>query len=207
VRVPTRLEDNAALPGIPNINPDLDSEELISLELGMRHIFNKDLFVEVAGFANKYDNLIAQNFATDRFENVSKGESQGLEITTTFQATDYWKLLANYSFFNIDLHGLREDNEFAFPRNMANLKSFIDLNDKLQFNTTLSYSDNISRFNAPSIIRLDIGLTYRPDENTEISIWGQNLTDSQQGPEMVSLEQGDILEVERAIFAKITWKF
>ena len=207
VRTPTRLEDNAALPGIANINPDLDSEELISLEVGLRHIFNKDLFVEVAGFANKYDNLIAQNFATDGLENVSKGESQGFEITTTFQATDSWKLLANYSYFNIDLHGKREDDEFSFPRNMANLKSFIDINDKLQFNTTLSYSDNISTFNTPSILRLDIGLTYKPNENTEISIWGQNLTDSQQGPEMTAREQGDILEVERAIFAKITWRF
>ena len=66
VRVPTRLEDNAAVPGIPNINPNLDSEELISFELGLRHIFNKDLFVDVAAFANRYDNLIAQNFAADR---------------------------------------------------------------------------------------------------------------------------------------------
>ena len=90
---------------------------------------------------------------------------------------------------------------------MANLKSFLDINDKLQFNTTLSYSDNISTFNVPSTIRVDVGFIYKLDENREISIWGQNLTDSHQGPEMVSREQGDILEMERSIFAKITWKF
>jgi len=207
VRVPTRLEDNAVLPGIPNINPDLDSEELISFELGLRHIFNKDLFVDVAAFANRYDNLIAQNFATDRLENVSNGESRGFEVTTTWQPTDYWKLLANYSFFDIDLHGKREDDEYSFPRNMANLKSFIDINDKLEFNSTLSYADNISTFNVPSILRVDLGLTYRPSNNMEISIWGQNLTESEQGPEMISREQADVLEVQRSIFGKVTWRF
>ena len=90
---------------------------------------------------------------------------------------------------------------------MANLKSFLNINDKLELNSTLYYSDNLSRFSSPSIVRLDIGLTYKPTKNMEVSIWGQNLTESQQGPEMIATEDGEILEAERAIFGRITWRF
>lgn len=207
VRTPTRFEDDATIVGGFTRNPDVESETVVSFELGQRHKFTEKLFTDVAAFANTYDNLIAKNFGSDKLENVSSGEAQGVELSGTWQATNYWKLLANYSFFNIDIHGLREDNEFAFPRNMANLKSFLDINDKLELNSAMYYSDNLSRFSSPSIVRLDIGLTYKPKQNMEISVWGQNLTESQQGPEMVALEQGEILEAERAIFAKITWRF
>jgi iron complex outermembrane receptor protein len=207
VRTPTRFEDTATIPFALSGNDDLDSEELIAYELGFRRKCSEDFLLDVALFANSYDDLIGQNFATGRLENVSDGEAQGVEVTGTWWVRDYWKLLGNYTFFNLDLHGLREDNEFAFPRNMANLKSFIDLNDKLEFNCALYYADNVSIFGTPSNLRFDTGLTYRPVENVEFSVWGQNLFESQQGPEMVTRTQGDTVEAQRAVFAKVTLRF
>ena len=207
VRTPTRAEDDFISGGIVFPNTDLESEELTAYEVGYRFRPNRNFFVDLAVFANHYKDLINRSPDTFALDNLTDGEAHGVEIASNWQVNDNWRLLADYTFFDLELHGVNEIDEQAFPRNMASIRSFMDVTEKLELNTSLYYADNVSRWLSPSNMRLDAGLTYRPTENMEISIVGQYLLDSQQGPEMTARTTRQNVEAQRAVFAKLTIRF
>jgi len=55
-------------------------------------------------------------------------------------------------------------------------------------------------------VRMDLGLTWRPNDHLEFSVWGQNLLDGGH-PEFASYKTPNVAEVPRSIFGKITWRF
>jgi len=79
--------------------------------------------------------------------------------------------------------------------------------DKLELNSSLYYTDNVSRWAAPSGVRLDVGLVYRPGKNLEFNVVGQYFLDSQQGPEMTARNTSQVVEPQRAVFAHLSISF
>jgi len=207
VRTPTRGEDDFISAGIVFPNKDLDSEELTAYELGYRYKPNRHFFLDLTLFANHYDNLINRSPVDFTLRNLTDGEAHGVEIASCWQVNDKWRLVGNYTFFDLELHGVNEIDEGAFPNNMASIRSFMDIGNKLELNSSLYYADSVPRWAAPSGVRLDVGLVYRPGKNLEFSVVGQYLLDSQQGPEMTARNTSQMVEPERAIFAHVTYKF
>lgn len=206
VRIPTRAEDDFTILGNEG-NSDLDSEVLKAYELGYRYKASNQFSLDLALFANHYDDLIRRDLslASDQVINANRAKGHGVELVTNWQVADWWQLICDYTFFDLESHGLREENdEYSFPRNMASLRSYMDIREDLELNCMLYYADNVSALGSPSNMRFDVGITWEAAENMEISVWGQNLFESQQGPELTALTLAQPVEPQRGVFAKVT---
>ncbi len=223
VRVPSRIDSDwdltiAFIP-FPSVTPlrllgnrDLDSEELIAYETGYRVRPLDNLSLDITAFYNDYDELIESiPSPTDPFaitiENAQHAESYGVEVSAKWDITNSWRVTGNYSFLRLQYHGpedkRREDRD---PKHQFNMLSQLNITDDLELNTGLYYVDSRHRLDVSSYIRADLGLTLRPTENLEFTIWGQNLLDSEH-VEFInpsgSLEPGSI---ERSVYGMINWK-
>ena len=130
-----------------------------------------------------------------------------------WQVNKDWKLAGGYSFLKMLMH--TEDastdstkavkTERSSPQNMFHLNSQLNLQDDLEFNTTLYYVDTVTHYDIQSYMRLDMGLTWHINENMDFSIIGQNLLDKAH-PEFED-DSAVAAEVQRGVFGKITLRF
>lgn len=239
VRTPSRFDHDgrlnvAVIPGAPTVigltgSSDLESEEMIAYELGYRVQPTRNLSFDLAAFYNVYDNLIvfegqppffepmpapAHMAVLSRAGNGMSGETYGMELSSTWQVTDNWRLGAGYSWFhaNLDAPRARESAakvERQSPTHMFNIRSTLELPWDLELDTALYYVDDIVGRELgqtiPSYLRLDLRLGWRPTEDLEFSIIGQNLLEPQH-PEFGGTSSLRT-EVERAVYGKATLRF
>jgi iron complex outermembrane receptor protein len=242
VRTPSRMEHdgrvNVAALEMPGAgvtlvslfaNRDMESEDLLAYELGYRTQASDELFLDIAGFYNCYDDLwtlepgepfvelspspphlVLPSFA----DNKMSGETYGVELAAQWQATDRWRLDAAYSFLRMDLHldadsgdTMLSQAEGKSPRHQFSLRSAVDLRENLELDWWLRYVDGLPSLGVGSYVDLDVRLGWQPREDLELSIVGQNLFESgdpQFGPSFVG---NTATSVERGVYAKATWHF
>lgn len=204
-------------------NEGVESEEVMALELGYRTKATDTLLLDVAGFFNIYENLLA----TERTANISMpgytiwpnlignnldGETYGVEVSATYQAAENWKLNAGYTFLQMQLH-LDDSSttrgahvEGDSPHNQFHLRSYLNLRDDLQLDFSLNYVDNVPTQDVHNYVRFDVRLGWQITKDMELSIVGQNLFDGRH-PEFGG-EAGQVpTEAERGIFARLRWEF
>lgn len=241
VRTPSRVEENfrlttAVIPlpdGLPSSidlfgNRDLKAEELMAYELGYRMQPLDRLSVDIAAFYNVYDDLSSIEPGVPAFtftpvphlsiplifKNKAHGETYGVEVASTLVATEWWRLMAGYTWLEMQLHKTPgslasgvTDPERQSPHNQFNFRSFIDLPWRLQFDTMLYYVDNLPAFGTSSYFRLDLRLGWQPTEQLDFSLVGQNLNNRRHDEFGQVLGSGAPSEIERSVYGKITWKF
>lgn len=231
VRTPSRIEETNRLefsfPSFTHIftgNRDLESEDLFSLEAGYRIRPTKRLSLDITTFYNLYDKLINAVFDTgffiqDTFANAFSGETYGIEAMASWNATESWELIAGYTYFeemnfqahedigDIDAEELIGGN----PHNQFNVRSLLDLPCNLQLDTALFYVDSINVFDTAGEIhkyfRFDARIGWQPTESLDISIVGTNLLDDKHTEYKGSDGIPSFTEIERAVYARITWKY
>ena len=216
---------------------DFDREELVAYELGYRVRVTEDLTLDITSFYNDYSELQNRNIinrviplnATDTlFDSVAvivndmSGESYGAEVNANWNPSEFWRLTASYAYLDIQLHNENptisnagsETQENESPHHQANLVSSLDLPWNLQFNVGIYYVDTIVVDNVlvadvrvPSYIRTDMSLAWRPIENLEVRIVGQNLFDSHHPESGTTLTNIIQTEIERTVFGSIKWHF
>lgn len=240
VRTPSRAENDvratfAVVPGPTNsiyasdMRGRADSEKVIAYEMGYRIQPMPDLSLDLAGFYNVYDKFATFEPATPYLEtsasstnlivpfevrNKAHGETYGVELAAGWQAADWWRLNATYTYLQIQLHApnSREVSaEFAekeSPHHQATLHSAMNGPQNTQLDCILRYVDSIPGFDVPSYLTMDIRLAWKPSPNYEFSVVGQNLLDSKHR------EFGDVVtvrqraaEVPRGIYGKLTCRF
>jgi iron complex outermembrane receptor protein len=59
----------------------------------------------------------------------------------------------------------------------------------------------------PSYFRLDLGLTWRPVEHVELTVWGQNLTESRHQESNVTVRNEGAAEIQRGVYGRISVSF
>jgi iron complex outermembrane recepter protein len=218
VRVPSRFEKEGILtlayldpfPPVQIVGDDgLRSEEMIAYEIGHRIRITPQLTVDTALFYNKYDNLIAVGPGilappppfTHQFNNDGTGESYGGEVAVTWQIADNWRTVFAYSHTRVLIHGpVFTLDEFSTPRNMAQVRSYLDVTKDIELNAALYYVDTVPSPDADAYLRLDVGATWRITDNFELSAWGQNLTDR-------SHREFTAIEAQRAFYVMGTFRF
>ncbi|HCD35154.1 MAG TPA: hypothetical protein DER01_22315 [Phycisphaerales bacterium] len=199
VRTPSRLETGLAMFGTVFGNPGLEATNVMAYEAGYRISLNKHLSLDMATYFNKYENLSAVNFGQANDENA---EAYGFEASATWQVAENLKIIGNYTFQDVEAHGGQSaSQEGTTPRNHFNVRAYYDLNDQFEVNTALYWYDNVPGQNTSSYFRYDLGMTWKPKDNLELSVWGQNLTDDQHP------EYGTAVEVETGVYGKITMTF
>jgi len=238
VRVPTRFErdvnvdasDPAGDPVIRLVgNEDFGAEELIAYEAGYRWQPLENLSVDLATFYNDYAELAAVELGTPFIDpdtgqtvipvesrNFMDGRTAGAELQVDWQPVEGWRLTASYSYLDMNLVPRGQDlnrNEIvegSTPRNLAGLRSFLTLGDRVEIDAELRYQSRIRAQpltlaveGVDAYTELNLRLGWRASEQWLISVVGQNLLHDEH-PEFGPVDARGNLE--RAAYVKAEWR-
>ena len=216
VRSPSRIDTDLELPGVPPFqllgDKNFQSETVLAYEAGYRVRPIDQATFSLATFYNDYNNLRA--FApisptTFIIDNGFNGQSWGVELSGTYQATDWWRLRAGYTYLHQDLWpgsaksapNLQEGND---PQHQVMLQSIMNLPAHFQLDVTGRYIDALQNPRVPSYVSFDARVAWWWKDKVEISLVGQNLWDNQH-PEFGAAATRQ--EIPRSVFAKIALWF
>ncbi len=198
---------------------DVESEELIALELGWRYQPSPDVTVDLSAFHYEYDDLVTSEegapFVDGAFtfipivgDNKGEATATGLELALDWDVSARWRVRSAWTLFDFEQNIDSDSNDFFFdagdtaaPRHQANLRSYYQLAEDWELDAGVYYVDSMSFLDNPSYVRADLRLGYNPSEKLRMSFGVQNLTDSQH-PELG--EGGP--EVERTFYASVSWR-
>src|SRR6266700_1962898 len=220
VRSPSRVDRDLFVPAAPLFaiagGPEFDSEKLLAYELGYRVRPYDRLSLSLAAFYNDYSDIrsLSTNALSNNalvIQNNNRAEEWGAELSGNFQVTDWWRLRGGYTYLfkqvylkpgGSDLNrGRAEVND---PQNQFVLQSMLDLPCHVELDCVLRYVDTLPSPNVPSYFTADVRLGWRPNQNLEFSIVGQNLWDEQH-PEFGMAPSRQ--EIPRSVYGKVTWRF
>ena len=219
-------------PSIQNLtvygDPELKAEELIANEAGYRYTGDNNFSFDLSLFHNQYKNLINHtmtDFTTIMFTNYMKGTSEGLEINSLWRPLPWLSTEVSYSYLHFDMDILNpspikpSDDAFVIenssPQHQASVRTGFELNKKTHLNLWARYVGTLkapsavaydSGIQVDSYVALDANIVWKPVENLELMLVGQNLLDSQH-QEFVDEFFTPAIEIGRSVYAKLTWKF
>jgi iron complex outermembrane receptor protein len=230
VRTPNRSEDSGQfntagpVPGslvVIQGQSDFESEDLLAVELGYRVRLHERLFFDVAAFANFYDDLQSFEFEGTLptipvvTRNRLSGDTYGVELASTWDVTDWWRLNGAFTWLEMDLNADPVSTDFSVadledvdPEFQWSLRSHMNLPSNWEFDQSLYYVDALKSQQVRSYFRLDLRVGWRPTKDIEVSIVGQNLLDSQNqewGNDRIQTNDRNL--IERSVFGKIVLKF
>jgi iron complex outermembrane receptor protein len=198
---------------------DYKSEKLTAYELGYRTQFRKDLFLDVVGFFNHYDDLRFAPRGTSFLDtsstphlvlpiflsNSRNEDTYGVEISSQWEVLDFWKLNASFTWFEAS----SEDIDGNAPDTQWQVRSYLDLPYEFEFDFGIYFVDDLSGQNISDYTRLDARLGWKPMEKLELSLVGQNLQDPEHS-EFLSGTANNFFkatQVQRSVFGKLTLQF
>jgi iron complex outermembrane receptor protein len=239
VRVPTRLERDFAIDasnpaGDPVVrllgNPAFGAERLLAYEVGYRWRPRRFLFIDLAGFHNRYRGLASLEFG-DRFrdpldgrtiipilnQNLTDGHAQGVEALVTYTPVPSWRLTASSTSLYLTLQpGGQDLNRGRFldgatPHHQLGIQSFLDLPAHLQLDVMIRQLTDLRRLPSiatgegiPGYTELDLRMAWRVWKQIEFSISGQNLLHDHHVEFGPPASRG---EIERSVHAKVAVGF
>ena len=211
---------------------DLDSEEVLAYELGYRAQATDRLSFDAALFFNRYDRLFVTSPGSPGVDpqtgalvlpvnrtNGADADTYGLELAVNWNIAKWWRLNGQYTYLKMDIHADRKlpltsrsgaevgAGEGKSPQNQFYLRSSFDLPGHLALDVIGRYADNLAGF-APAIksyFTMDARLAWKPRENLELAVVGQNLLDNRH-PEVgtSALVRSPLVEVERSLYGQVT---
>ena len=207
---------------------DFGSEVLNAYELGYRLQPGSRVTIDLAGFYNRYQSLRGINASSPlvnfvplphvvlplTFANNMSGHTHGVELTGTWQATDRWRIQANYSYLEIVLNSPSNDmspdatqTEGESPEHQFSLRSYVDLPKRMKFYAGLRYVSTLPNLIIDRYTELDLRLGWRPNKTFELAIVGQNLLHGAHAEFPGRFFSIQATEVERSIHGKVTLRF
>ena len=226
-------EPMSGLPALVTLFGDRDTkaEDLTALEVGYRFEASEEFSLDITGFVNMYDDFVsgepgAPFVGTLKgqarpaliipivFDNQLEATGHGVELALEWVPQSWLRLVGSYSYININVDtdgSLDTTNEGFFeggsPENQFNIRSQIDLPQNVEFDSQLRYVDHLSAGDIDSYFELDLRLAWRPWDDFEIAVVGQNLIeDSHQEFQGIILSPPSS-EIERSVYGKLTWSF
>ncbi|MPZ76742.1 MAG: TonB-dependent receptor, partial [Deltaproteobacteria bacterium] len=198
-----------------------EAEKLLAYELGYRVQPTERFSVDLAGFYNRYTDLLSLEAGSSfleppgnlifpfLIENQMKAQVYGVELATDWRWLDWWRWRFAYSHVNINLTkrsgstdvSTEPSTEGSSPHNQFSLTSFVDLPGNLQLDSILRYVDNLPAQNVGQYFNLDLRLGWHATKNVELSLVGQNLLAGHHA------EWGDGTKIQRGIYTKATWRW
>jgi iron complex outermembrane receptor protein len=222
VRFPSRFEEDgrlvfsyfdagAVFTGTPNgvILPvqvtgdeDLRPEKLTAWELGHRIQLRGPWVLETSLFYNDYQRLIEPVPSIfGAFTDEGSGATWGGEFNVSGQLTPRWRVEGAYSWLHTRIDGpVLPFEEEGSPKHLAQLRSYFDLSDDLEFNVALYHVDEVPFANVDAYTRMDLGLGWQATPAWRLDLWGQNLLDNTH-------EEASGAQVPRTVFAMATFEF
>lgn len=228
------LPAGAVFPRITR-NSELAAEALIAYELGYRAQATERIGIDAALFFHDYDRLFVTQAGMAVVDpesgaltlplnrtNGMDGEIYGVEIAATWNPTEWWRLSGQYTWKKINLHADRKlaptartateigGGEGKSAENQFYIRSSFDLPGNVEIDVIGRYVDELDGF-VPEIEdygTIDVRIAWKPKPGLELAIVGQNLLDPEHPENGTSaLVRSPLVEVERSIYAKVTWEF
>ena len=216
VRTPSRIDRDYYTPpppvdpGTPNLagGPGFHSEKLLAYELGYRVRPKEAISLSLATYYHFYEDLRSVDERTpDNFilANNYNGEVWGIELSTRYRATDWWRIRGSYNYLDKDLWpddetgvnaSVREGND---PEHQFKIQSLLDLPYNFTFDLSGRYVDVLSSPHVPSYVTFDSRLAWR-FKSLELSVVGQNLLESEH-------REFGARRIPRSVYGKVTWKY
>lgn len=240
VRMPSEVERNLeltfALPpsgGIPvsgllQGNPALPGEVLIAYEAGYRRQFGTRFSLDVAGFYNRYSQLIqtvsnAPEFeiaasgpeiiAPETYSSTGKANTRGIEVAGSWNPTRNWRLQLAWAWENANFASppsltltTPPGAMWATPEHAVNLQSSWDVTRHWSLDASVYGVTAIEGRGVPGYARVGIRVARRIGEGGEISGGVQNLFDNRQ-LEFIGEDYIISSYLRRNAFARIVWRF
>ncbi|HVT02678.1 MAG TPA: TonB-dependent receptor [Thermoanaerobaculia bacterium] len=180
-------------------NEDYQSNSLIAYELGQRLDLGV-LTVDAAAFIHRYDALRTLERSAPAIEtgpsgpyavivltpdNKAHGSAWGSELVATFKASHRWKLSGSWTWYELKLKSdstttdpYAELEEGDSPRHQLQLRSYLDLTDRLKFDTAIYYVDDVPDQAVRSYARIDARLAWMVRAGLALTLTGTNLQDN-----------------------------
>ena len=210
-------------------NNQVESEKLLAYELGYRTHLTKSFSIDTTAFYNRYNDLLslrpeAPAFVLDPapphvlvsapWANTRRADTYGFEVAANWNVTPTWRLTGSYSWLMVLLHSSKADTspqpessvEDNVPRNQAQIRSYLDITKDLEFNAAAYFVEALSSPGVPSYVRVDMGLTWRPKKDVELSLGVQNLLDDRH-PEFGGQFGTEGTESQRAVYGQLMVRF
>lgn len=216
--------------GVLNVrgNPDLQSEVMISREVGYRGQFGPDVNVDMAAFYNTYDDLVSRERGTPtmapylvipmNFDNLMAGKTYGFEVAGNWQMSPDWRLHGSYSWLKMALRAKAGGQgivgfgaEGSSPQHMVQLHSLHKLDEHLELDAALYFNSKLSFDTASGVkgvdqyTRFDLRLGWRPSSSLEVDLIGRNLLDKRRAEYYA--DDVTASEVPRSLLLQAKWKF
>ncbi len=235
VRTPSQIESSGditvgVIPYLPpypyrsNIkgNPDFESEEIIAYEVGYRWYPVNNFSLDITPFYNVYDDVLTVD-DRNNFINGLEGEGYGVEVAADYSYSDWLKFVFTYSFLKLEFdpkyeyasEALATVNGGSSPRHQLSLRTNVNFLENWQANIWLRYVDEIKTSSTTALTQeivvddyfdLDLNIGWKPRENIEVMLVGQNLLNSSH-LEFVSEYFQRPVEVQRSVSLKVSYRF
>ncbi|HUR39873.1 MAG TPA: TonB-dependent receptor [Verrucomicrobiae bacterium] len=228
VRTPNRLDNDVAIacsgvdtpvagcPGADQAlkfgNPDIESEDLLAYEVGLRTQFVPSLLGDLALFYNVYSDLRSTE-AAQRFANGVEAEGYGGELTLTWDLAANASLQGFYRFLQIDArtNAASADTttvntlENGSAEQMAGVRLGWQPWPSLTTNAFVRYVDSLPAQKVPAYTELNLRLAWTATPFLEIALVGENLIDESHPEAGANVRTR--AEIPRHAFAEISWRW
>lgn len=218
------------LPVAITINGDRNfrAEVLLAYEIGYRFLPAQNLSFDTTFFYHDYENLRGNVLGQPAFRgtfleqpiffaNAREARVLGVELAAIWQPFPWLREDLAYSFLQTDMD-LDESKEPGFqfeksPRHQVSLRSRATLHPKVDVDLWFRYvgssralTDEAGQGRISRYLTLDARLAWRPHQDLELSLVGQNLLNSHH-LEFVQESFTLPTEVQRGVYGKVAWRF
>jgi iron complex outermembrane receptor protein len=211
-------------------NNGVKAEQLYNYEAGFRSQIHPRLSLDLATFLSHYRDLetvepgppqlVANPGATPylvlpvTFANLARARNYGAEVFFNWTPIPRWTLSPGYSFLHMSVQNEPDSRDSSIrsvpgnsPRHHLQASSVLSLRSNVEWNATIRYVSRLATPNTPAYAGADTTLRWRPRDDLEVSVTGQNLL-SPRHQEFADIAR--ILlpsAVERSVFVRLAWRF
>jgi iron complex outermembrane receptor protein len=236
VRTPSRIEEGfqfnfLAVPAIPLYyrligDGQFHPEEMAGYELGYRAYVKRAGFISIAGFYNRYNDLLSvenQSAAPEAsppplhlvlplyFRNGIAAQTKGFEISSLWDVRNWLRLRGSYSYVHLNAGRYPTSNDASTvgqlegdtPQHKIVVQSLFTLPQGFDLDLTYRYVSAIPDQKVQAYSTGDIRFSKRITRQIELSANGLNLFQPHH-PEYGGLP-GPLVEIRRSGYLKLTW--
>jgi iron complex outermembrane receptor protein len=211
-------------------NPAFRSETLLAYELGGRLYPSEKIYFDCAAFYNQYDHLFSGFLMMPFFSNKDglehailplltdnrvAGNGIGLETLSEFQVSDCLQMSIIYSITRLRMHVFNGSTDYGTPENyekqcplqMFTVQSHLKLPLSMDSYIAFRYMDELPDLYIPDYWNMDVRLSWRPVEQLQIALVGQNLLHASILEFKPELDYTLYTYPQRSVYATLEFKY
>ncbi len=235
VRTPSRIEDNfrfdyLAAPSVPLFlrligDGQFTPEQMIGYEAGWRGRPATNWLIGIAGYYNQYDDLLSVENLPAAVEttpapphlvlplylrNGVRGNTKGVEISSTWQPFPAWQLRGSYSYLHLNVRNKLGSNDASTvkqeegdsPAHQVVVRSSFNLPRRFELDIIYRYVSALPDQQVKAYSTADSRLAWHWRQ-FEFSVVGSNLLQPHHAE--FGGDPGGLVEIRRSAYGQITW--